>query len=172
MLNVEVRQSLPMNTGLLVRHLFYWCLTMAVRLLRLQYFLMQLSRNGQSHKRDIEIDTVTPIRKWWRDTLNVRFQFLKLLIQERKFGNLRVSIGLEKIGVNLNVDHGINNVQKHSSDLLRNWRSSLVKALWLKNKPRDEILSILSGYRYNCVLPTKHIRWLNSSLLLVVWFLP
>ena len=84
---------------------------MAVLPLHLQYFLMQSSPGGRLHKQDIGIDTVIPIRKWWRDMLSERFRYLKLFTQELKFGNLRGSSGLEKIGVNRSVDHGINNVK-------------------------------------------------------------
>jgi hypothetical protein len=45
---------------------------------------------------------------------------LRLFILALKSGNLRGKIGLERIGVNHSVDHGIN------SDSLRSWS----KAIW------------------------------------------
>jgi hypothetical protein len=65
---------------------------------------------------------------------SARFQFLKPLTQELKFGNLKESVGLEKIGVNHNVDHGINNAKNTRFNLFRNSRLSLAKAFWLKSK--------------------------------------
>ena len=82
---------------------------MVVLLLLLKYFLMRSSRNGQSHKPDIGIVTVILIRKWWRDTLSVRFQYLKLFTRELKFGNSKEKIGLEKTGARFSADLGTNN---------------------------------------------------------------
>jgi hypothetical protein len=87
---------------------------MVVLLLPLQYFLMRSSRNGQSRKLDIGIDTAIQIRKWWRGTLSAKFQFLRLFTRVLKSGNLMVSIGPETIGVNRNVDHGINSDSSRS----------------------------------------------------------
>ena len=51
---------------------------------------------------------------------SARFQFLKLFTQELKSGSLRGGIGLEKIGVNQNDDHGINSAKNTRFNLFKN----------------------------------------------------